>query len=277
MARNNIDIVGSELVIERIVALGDVSPYSISFESPTVELVLDRIKFYERGIYKISLGLTDINEIGGIAPTDIVDAYNKILNSIINLNGYATEEWVIENTSQGYLGILSPFYFDGEATSSEIVIGEVDTWMDLVMTIDPLGVSDFRVQDMKTAQAQGYEGTGALGSPIKFLLEGLVEKSFATLRASLSFVPDEDGGRLDSRLFLERHTGAGPDFTINAAGLAMESGADELYPHLISTQFFVGDTIDTNGVGDAGKVRFQIKSDVTGTVSMNEMALFINR
>ena len=57
----------------------------------------------------------------------------------------------------------------------------------------------------------------------------------------------------------------------------MESGADEIYPHLISTEFFIGDTIDTNGVGDAGKVRFQIKSDVTGTVSMNEMALFINR
>ena len=109
MAKNNIDIVGSELVIERIVTLGDVSPYSISFESPTVELVLDRIKFYERGIYKISLGLTDINEIGGIAPTDIVDANDKILNSIINLNGYATEEWVIENTPQGdYLQTITP-------------------------------------------------------------------------------------------------------------------------------------------------------------------------
>lgn len=82
MAKNNIDIVGSELVIERIVTLGDVSPYSISFESPTVELVLDRIKFYERGIYKISLGLTDINEIGGVVPTDIVDAKDEILVAI---------------------------------------------------------------------------------------------------------------------------------------------------------------------------------------------------
>ena len=179
--------------------------------------------------------------------------------------------------SQGYIGILSPFYFGGVATSSEIVIEEVDTWMDVIMTIDANGVSDQRPEDMKTAQAQGFSGTGALNDPIVFLLEGLVEKSFATLRTSLSFTPDEDGGRLDSRLFLERHTGAGADFTINAAGLAMESGADEDYPHLISTQFFVGDTIDTNGVGDAGKVRFQIKSDVTGTISMNEMALFIQK
>ena len=179
--------------------------------------------------------------------------------------------------SQGYIGILSPFYFDGAATASEIVIEEVDTWMDVIMTIHPDGVSDQRPQDMQEAQAVGYEGTGVLGDPIVFLLEGLVEKSFATLRSSLSFNPDEDGGRLDSRLFIERHIGAGADFSINAAGLAMESGADEEYPHLISTQFFVGDTIDTNAAGDAGKVRFQIKSDVTGTVSMNEMALFIQK
>ena len=179
--------------------------------------------------------------------------------------------------SQGYIGILSPFYFGGLATSSEIVIGEVDTWLDVVMTIHVDGVSDQRPEDMKNAQPQGYSGTGALGYPIVFLLEGLVEKSFGTLRTSLSFNPDEDGGRLDSRLFIERHIGAGDDFSINAAGLAMESGADEEYPHLISTDFFVGDTIDTNAVGDAGKVRFQIKSDVTGTVSMNEMALFIQK
>jgi hypothetical protein len=55
----------------------------------------------------------------------------------------------------------------------------------------------------------------------------------------------------------------------------MESGADEPYPHLVSVQFFIGDTINTYATGDAGKIRFQIKSDVAGTVSMNEMALFI--
>jgi len=183
----------------------------------------------------------------------------------------------VNEHSQGYIGILSPFYFDGVATSTEIVIEEVDVWQDVIMTIHPDGVSDQRVEDMQAAQAVGYEGDGSVGNPIVFSLEGLVEASFCTLRASLGFIPDEDGGRLDSRLFIERHEGAGADFSIDAAGLAMESGADELYPHLVSTQFFVGDTIDTNGVGDAGKVRFQIKADVTGTISMNEMALFINR
>tara|TARA_R110001632_G_C11337224_1_gene417050 strand:- start:1292 stop:2113 length:822 start_codon:yes stop_codon:yes gene_type:complete len=179
--------------------------------------------------------------------------------------------------SQGYIGLLSPFYFDGNPTQSEITETDTDVWMDVIMEIHSVGISDQRPEDMKNAQATGYEGDGSSGQPINFLLEGLVEKSFATLRASLTFIPAEDGGRLDSRLYLDRHKFAGPDFTINAAGLAMESGADEEYPHLISTQFFVGDTIDTNGPNDAGKVRFQIKSDVEGTVLFNEMALFIQK
>jgi len=186
---------------------------------------------------------------------------------------------------QGYIGLLSGVYFgDANGTPHELVIADVDVWQDVIMTIQaPVsgqhagGISDQRVTVMQDANAVGYEGTGADGDPIKFLLEGLVENSSATLRTSLTFVPDEDGGRLDSRLFLERHSAATPseDFPINAAGLAMESGADESYPHLVNVQFFIGDTINTNGVGDAGKIRFQIKSDVTGTIYMNEMALFI--
>tara|TARA_R110002072_G_scaffold2859_1_gene22306 strand:+ start:1808 stop:2509 length:702 start_codon:yes stop_codon:yes gene_type:complete len=186
---------------------------------------------------------------------------------------------------QGYIGLLSGVYFgDANGTPDELVIADVDVWQDVIMTIQaPVGgqhaggISDQRVTVMQDANAVGYEGTGADSDPIKFLLEGLVENSSATLRTSLTFVPDEDGGRLDSRLFLERHSAATPseDFAINAAGLAMESGADESYPHLVNVQFFIGDTINTNGVGDAGKIRFQIKSDVTGTIYMNEMALFI--
>ena len=146
------------------------------------------------------------NTINGVSGADRQDVINELVNE----------------HSQGYIGILSPFYFDGVATSTEIVIEEVDVWQDVVMTIHPNGVSDQRVEDMKEAQAVGYEGDGSVGNPIVFLLEGLVEASFCTLRSSLGFIPDEDGGRLDSRLFLERHEGAGDDFTINAAGLAME-------------------------------------------------------
>ncbi len=184
-------------------------------------------------------------------------------------------EQEIKTNIQGYIGLLSAYYFDGAATQSSITIDQVDVWQDVVMEIHPNGTSDQRVKDMKEAQAQGYSGTGAVGDPIVFLLEGLVEQSAANLRTSLSFVPDADGGRLESRAYFERHSGAGDDFTIEASGLVMESGANESYANNVNIQFFVGDSIDTNAPGDAGKIKFQIKSDVTGTVFMNEMALFI--
>jgi len=189
-----------------------------------------------------------------------------------------------KQNAQGYYGLLSAVYFDGAATSIDIPVEQVDIWQDVVMTVQPVvpgvhagGVADERVTVMKEAQSSGHSGTGAVGDPILFLLEGLQTSSSCTLRASLSFEPDEDGGRLDSRLFVERHSAGAPasDFAIDAAGLAMESGADEPYPHLVSVEFFVGDTINTHAPGDAGKIRLQVKSDVAGTISMNEMALFI--
>tara|TARA_R110002153_G_scaffold6071_1_gene27830 strand:+ start:25019 stop:25618 length:600 start_codon:yes stop_codon:yes gene_type:complete len=185
---------------------------------------------------------------------------------------------IVASQIQGHYSLLTNYYFaGGQATVSTITTAEVDTWLDVILTVDPLGTTDSRPEAMQLAQTNGHEGDGSLGSPIKFLLEGLDTTGSCSLRASLSFNPDEDGGRLDSRIFIERHSAASPsvDFPINAAGLAMESGADEEYPHLVTVQFFIGDTINTNGVDDAGKIRFQIKSDVAGTVSMNEMALFI--
>lgn len=179
--------------------------------------------------------------------------------------------------SQGYYGLLSAVYFGGVGTDSEILITEVDVYQDVIMTVHSLGVADERTTGMKTAVASGHTGTGANGSPIVFDLEGLKKSSSGNLRASMTFTPDEDGGRLDSRVVFNRHSAASPsgDFSIDAAGLAMESGADEEYPNLVNVQFFVGDTINTNGVGDAGKIRFQVKSDVPGTLTMNELALFI--
>lgn len=217
--------------------------------------------------------ITGVNDGSHLFPDNTESTTNNNNSATTNL----TSSEVITDRIQGYIGLLSAVYFDGVATSNEILIEDVDVWQEVVMTIHPNGVSDKRVDAQKDATPNGFSGTGAVGDPIVFLLEGLVEESAATLRASLTFIPDEDGGRLDSRIFLERHSGATPseDFPINAAGLSMESGADEEYPHLVSVQFFVGDTINTNGVGDAGKIRFQVKSDVTGTILMNEMALFI--
>lgn len=198
--------------------------------------------------------------------------------------GTALEDMVSDYSAQaGYLGLLSAVYFDGSATSVDIPVEQVGIWQDVVMTVQaPVsgvhlgGVVDERVVSMTNANSVGHLGTGSVGDPIVFLLEGLQTSSSCTFKTSLTFEPDEDGGRLDSRIFFNRHSGATPsgDFSIDAAGLAMESGADEEYPHIVNVQFFIGNTIDTNGVGDAGKFRFQVKSDVAGTVSMNKMTLF---
>ena len=208
--------------------------------------------------------------------------FDPLLNRIEFADTLTDQPEILEQVRtqiQGYYGLLSAVYFSGAATQSSIFVADVDTWLDVVMDIHASGTADERPVAMKTALASGHSGTGAAGNPIVFLLEGLEESSSCNLRASLTFVPDEDGGRLDSRMFLERHSAAVPagDFALNAAGLAMESGADEEYPHLVNVQFFVGDTINTNGAGDAGKIRFQIKCDVPGTVYMNEMALFIQK
>ena len=66
-------------------------------------------------------------------------------------------------------------------------------------------------------------------------------------------VPDEDEGALEAQLNFRRHSGTTPseDFQIADVALSMSQGADIEYPAEPTLTFFVGDTIDTNGAGDA--------------------------
>lgn len=180
---------------------------------------------------------------------------------------------------QGYIALLSPVYFGGNATTFDIALEDVNQFLDIELEVDPAGEFDHRVTSMTDAQASGYTGTGADGDPIIFLLEGLELTSSADVRVSMSFNPDDDGGRLDSRLNFFRHSGTTPsdNFHIEASSIAMESGAEEDYAYTPDIKFFIGDTIDTNAPGDAGRVCFQIKSDVPGTVTINEIAMFIQK
>lgn len=184
---------------------------------------------------------------------------------------------VSSSTFQGYYALLSSVYFGGSSTSAIINTDNVNTWTDVVLSVDPAGLFDYRPNKMKDAQTVGHFGDGSFGSPICFKLEGLTQTASCSLRAAIKFDPDEDGGRLDSRLLFKRHSGTTPsdDFSIEATSVAMESGADILYSNTPNIQFFIGDTIDTNGTGDAGTIQFQIKTDVAGTVYVDELALFI--
>lgn len=119
MAQYNISVSGNQLVVELIVTGGDFSPNVRTFKSPSIKLTPDTIKFNESGIYKMSLNFNEINEIGGIVPTDLEDAANLVTDLIANFNGggaspeinaallasenpsdtnpFATETWVDDN------------------------------------------------------------------------------------------------------------------------------------------------------------------------------------
>jgi len=190
----------------------------------------------------------------------------------------ATTATEVKEIIQGYYALLSNFYFTGGAATEVVVpVGGTGIWTDVELTVDPLGTFDFRPDGMTAAQSVGHLGTGANGDPILFKLEGLTQSSSCSLRTALTFDPDEDGGRLEARLLFKRHSGTTPgtDFAIEATSLAMESGADLDYSATPNVQFFIGDTIDTNGIGDAGTVQVQFKTDVAGIISMRELALFI--
>lgn len=183
------------------------------------------------------------------------------------------------DATQGYYGLLSPFYFGGVATETIIDTADVDEWTDVNLTIDAAGLFDNRPTIMKESNPTGHSGSGVAGDPIIFSLEGLDMRAFANFRASMSFDPDENEGQLEARLLFNRHSGTTPsdDFEIAEVTLSMQSGADRDYLAEPILSFFVGDTIDTNGVGDAGQCRFQIRSDVEGTLDLRALTWYINK
>ena len=184
-----------------------------------------------------------------------------------------------EDDVQGYYGLLSNFYFTGGlATQTVISVDQVNQWIDVNLTVDENGLFDNRPVSMIDVQPNGHSGDGA-DSPILFNLEGLETTSFANFRASMSFVPEEDEGQLESRLLFNRHSGTTPseDFSIEEVSLSMQNGADIDYVSEPMLSFFIGDTIDTNGAGDSGKCKFQIKSNVAGTIHLRALTWYINK
>ena len=197
----------------------------------------------------------------------------SVNSSAFNEAGLSLEE------VQGYYSILTGFYFNGTATETEIDENNVGTWVDVLVDPDPSGVFDYRPKLMKQADATGITGDGSDGDPIVFNLEGLSLRSAASFRSSLSFEPDTDESVLETRLLFNRHSGTTPsqDFSIEEVTLNMTQGADIEYSAEPMLSFFVGDTIDTNGAGDAGQCRFQVKSSVEGTLRVRALTWYIQQ
>ena len=185
---------------------------------------------------------------------------------------------LVADDIQGYYGLLTNFYFVGSTpTVTEIETDDVDQWIDINFDVDALGNFDNRPSLMKAANAVGHTGAGTSADPIVFLIEGLTTRASCNFRASLTFEPDVDEAQLETRLFFDRHSGTTPSdqFPIADVSLNMSQGADIEYDAEPMLSFFVGDTIDTNGVGDAGKCRFQVRSSVEGTLRMRALTWYI--
>lgn len=181
-------------------------------------------------------------------------------------------------STQGYYGMLTGFYYGGSATETVITASDVGNWIDINFTMDSSGEFDYRPTAMQEAQSAATTGSGTQADPFVFLLEGLGLTSFVNFRASMSFEPDVDESELETRLLFNRHSGTTPstDFSIEEVSLNMTQGADIDYPAEPMLSFFVGDTIDTNGAGDAGKCRFQVKASVEGTLRLRALTWYIN-
>ena len=189
---------------------------------------------------------------------------------------------LISQEIQGYYAVLTDYYFTGDlngSTETLILDNEVDQWKDVGFQVNTAGEFDKRPLSMKEAQPNALEGSGTQADPFLFLIEGLDQNSFVGFRASLAFEPEDDEGQFEARLDFERHSETTPNdnFPIEQVVMTMSQGADKEYSAEPYLTFFVGDTIDTNGVGDAGKCKFQVKSSVAGTLKMRALTWFINK
>ena len=87
MAKWDFKIVGASFVKELVPVDGDVQFRSQSFMQPSFDLEGDKIVMKESGAYKSAILFPQIGEIDGVAPTDLEDAYAKLLTLVENFNG----------------------------------------------------------------------------------------------------------------------------------------------------------------------------------------------
>ena len=87
MAKWDFKIVGASFVKELVPVGDDVQFRSQSLMQPGFDLEGDKIVIKESGAYKSAVLFSQIGEIDGVAPTDIEDAYEKLLTLVENFNG----------------------------------------------------------------------------------------------------------------------------------------------------------------------------------------------
>ncbi len=161
MAKWNFSVVGSSLIKSLDTSGSDVNPRSQSFMQPSVDMVLDKLTFKEGGQYKTSVLFSLIGTIDGDTPTDLQDAYDKLIALIGTMSGSGGGGTGSYNTPTVYdtvgdlpisfgansihsISILSTsgtttITVDGEETTlaeGQEYFNEASTLTDVVITID---------------------------------------------------------------------------------------------------------------------------------------------
>jgi hypothetical protein len=192
--------------------------------------------------------------------------HKRIIDDVTSIQAATAPE---ELSGNGYYGLLTDYFSGGTGTSNLIEVADLNTWLDMDVTIDV--TSDYRTQAMVDADPDFFDPVTK-----EFNLEGLTTSDHIVVSAGISYTPEIDFGTLRARLLFTSHSGETPSsFEIEGRPLPMNSGADEQYATIGAIPVFIGNLIDTNGVGDAGKFKIQFQSDVEGELILREYKVFV--
>lgn len=145
MAKWNFSVEGS--VFKKVLDTSglDVKPRSQSFMQPSVDMVLDKLTFKEGGQYKTSVLFSLIGTIDGATPTDLQDAYDKLLALIATMSGGGGGATGSYNT---------PTVYD---TVGDLPIEFIENTIHSISILSTSGTTTITVDGEETTLAEGQE------------------------------------------------------------------------------------------------------------------------
>lgn len=145
MAKWDFKIVGASFVKETVGS--DVKFRSESFMQPSFDLEGGKIVMKESGQYKTAIYFSQIGEIAGVAPTDIDDAYAKLLTLVENFNGGGVTPQLTQDELDAIQGANSPSASNVFATINDL--SGVSSTKEIVIRTETDGNYTFVIGDEK--------------------------------------------------------------------------------------------------------------------------------
>lgn len=141
MAKWNFRIVKASLVKELIPVDGDVEYRAQSFMEPSFDLQGDKIVIKESGAYKTAVVFSQIGEIDGETPTNIQDAYEKLLDLVENFNGGGGAPGTTPNLTQ-VLNVGDRVIKEPDDTDYTFIGSDINKWMYFSNSLENLILDD---------------------------------------------------------------------------------------------------------------------------------------